>query len=295
MKGILLSGGKGTRLYPLTHITSKQLLPVYNKPMIYYPLTTMLLAGVREILIISSPEDLPQYERLFGDGARWGITLAYAAQAEPRGIAEALIIGESFVGDDAVMLMLGDNLIHGRYDFLRRAVQEHDGGASIFAYRVADPTAYGVVEFDASHRVVSLEEKPAHPRSSWAIPGLYLYGEGAARRARGLAPSGRGELEITDLNRVYLEEGALRAYPMGRGTAWFDTGTPENLLAASGFVHAVESRQGLVVGCPEEACLRQGFLTLDGFDALWQVMPACDYRDYLRGISRDFGREPGPV
>lgn len=284
MKGILLAGGRGTRLYPLTRVTSKQLQPIYNKPMLYYPLTTMILAGVREILIITTPEDVERFRSLLGDGAPWGVSLSYATQDEPRGIAEALLIGEAFLGDAAAFLMLGDNFIYGRLDFLRDAITRHTGGATIFAYQVADPRGYGVVEFGADFVARSIEEKPARPRSNWAVPGMYLYSGGVADRVRGMAPSGRGELEITDLNRTYLEEGTLKVKPMGRGIAWLDTGTPENLLNASNFVHAIESRQGLVIGSPEEAAWRAGFLSDQAFVALTDAMPASEYRDCLRRL-----------
>lgn len=284
MKGILLAGGRGTRLYPLNVVMSKQLQPIYNKPMIYYPLTTMILAGVRDVLVVSSPEALPHYERLLGDGSRWGLSISFAVQPSPRGIVEALIIGEHHIAGSDCVLMLGDNLIHGRYDFLRRAIREHDGGATIFAYQVADPSAYGVVELGADGHVRSLEEKPAQPRSTWAVPGMYLYGPDVGERAKALDPSARGELEITDLNRTYLEEGRLRARPMGRGTAWFDTGTPENLLAAGTFVHAVESRQGLIIGCPEEAAFRMGYMTEPMLASCIQDIPPCGYRAYLQRV-----------
>src|SRR5688572_1678465 len=237
-KAILLAGGRGTRLYPLTAILSKQLVPLYNKPMIYYPLTTIMVAGIADILIITTADDLPRFRALLGDGTQWGIRLSYAVQEQPRGIAEALVIGAEFAGDESIMLMLGDNIIYGRLDFLRAAMSRNGEGATIFAHRVADPSQYGVVEFDASFRAISLEEKPAVPRSPWAVPGIYLYGPGVAARARALRPSARGELEITDLNRVYLEEGNLMTWPMGRGIAWFDTGTPQSLLTASNFVEA---------------------------------------------------------
>lgn len=286
-RGILLAGGKGTRLYPMTSIVSKQLQPIYNKPMVYYPLTTLMLAGCREILLISSPDDLPRFEDLLGDGSQWGMQISYAAQDEPRGIADAFRVGAEFVRGHRSMLMLGDNLIYGRLDFLRQAVDAHDEGATIFAYQVADPSAYGVVEFDADFRALSLEEKPAQPKSSWAVPGLYLYGPDVVEKAAALTPSARGELEITDLNRVYLREGRLRAQPMGRGIAWLDTGTPENLLQASSFVHALESRQGLIIGCPEEAAYRSGFVDRDGLRAAVEALPKCPYRDYVAQLLVD--------
>ena len=288
LKGILLAGGKGTRLYPMTNVASKQLQPIYNKPMIYYPLTTLLLSGIREVLLISSPEDTPRFEQLLGDGRRWGIRLAYQVQEAPRGIAEALVLGESFIGDDSVFLMLGDNLIYGRLDFLRAAIEQNGDGATIFAYHVRNPEAYGVVEFTPGGPVRTLEEKPLKPRSNWAVPGLYIYGPGAAARAKTLQPSPRGELEITDLNRVYLNEGKLRAIPMGRGTAWLDTGTPENLLEASNFVHSIEARQGLFVGSPEEAAFRMGFLDKAGLLACADLAPkGSDYHSWLTRIAQE--------
>lgn len=282
--GILLAGGKGTRLYPMTSIVSKQLQPIYNKPMIFYSLTTLMVAGVRDILLISSPEDVPRFEDLLGDGTRWGIRLRYAVQDEPRGIADAFRVGADFCTGRRTMLMLGDNLIYGRMDFLRQAVESHDDGATIFAYQVANPSDYGVVEFGDDYRVLSLEEKPARPRSSWAVPGIYLYSADVVAKAAVLRPSARGELEITDLNRVYLDEGRLRAQPMGRGIAWLDTGTPENLLNASSFVHAIESRQGLIVGSPEEVAYRMGFLDADGLRAAVAVLPKGPYREYVAGL-----------
>lgn len=284
MKGILLAGGRGTRLYPMTAIVSKQLQPIYNKPMVFYSLTTLMVAGCREILLISSPEDIPRFEALLGDGARWGISLRYAIQDEPRGIADAFRVGADFARDSKTMLMLGDNLIYGRLDFLRTAVATHEDGATIFAYQVANPSEYGVVEFDSHYRVLSLEEKPKTPRSSWAVPGVYLYGPDVVDRAFALAPSARGELEITDLNRGYLDEGRLRAQPMGRGIAWLDTGTPENLLSASNFVHAIESRQGLVIGSPEEAAYRTGFIDDAGLVSALESLPRGPYREYLERI-----------
>lgn len=284
-KGIILAGGKGTRLYPVTNVASKQLLPIYNKPMIYYPLTTMLLSGVREILIISSPEDTPRFEALLGDGANWGIRLQYAVQDAPRGIAEALVIGREFVGDDSVFLMLGDNMIYGNLDFLRRAIRNNGTGATIFGYQVSDPTSFGVAEFDDRGQVISLEEKPARPKSNWAVPGLYLYGPGVADKAESLAPSGRGELEITDLNRLYLEDGALRCNTMGRGIAWLDTGTPDNLLEAAQFVMTLETRQGLMVGSPEEAAYRMGYLDQNGLRECVEAIPkGAAYREVLQRV-----------
>ncbi|MCB2224386.1 MAG: glucose-1-phosphate thymidylyltransferase RfbA [Actinobacteria bacterium] len=286
-RGILLAGGKGTRLYPLTASTSKHLMAVFDKPMVYYPLTTLMMAGVREILVISTPGDLPRYRALLGDGAPWGLRVEYAEQAEPRGIAEALVIGEEFIGDRPVMLVLGDNLIYGRYDFLRKSVEDDPTTARIFAYRVDDPSSYGVIDFDDDGTVLSIEEKPKDPKSHWAVPGLYLYPAGAAAEARSLAPSGRGEMEITDLNRRYLERGKLRARKMGRGTAWFDTGTPQDLLEAANFIEAIQRRQGLIIGCPEEVAYRQGFIGHDHLMRLIGDLPACAYRDYLQLVAED--------
>ena len=283
-KGILLAGGRGTRLYPMTSIVSKQLQPIYNKPMVYYPLTTLIVAGIREVLIISTPEDIPRFQQLLGDGSAWGMRLEYAVQSEPKGIAEALVIAAPFVGEARSMLMLGDNLIYGRLDFLRAAMGNTDESATVFAYQVSNPSEYGVVEFDADFSVLSIEEKPKQPRSNWAVPGIYLYPPDAAARARALKPSPRGELEITDLNRAYLAEGRLRAQPMGRGIAWLDTGTPENLLSASSFVAAIEQRQGLLVGSPEEAASRAGFLTVDGFRRAVEALPASNYRSILERV-----------
>lgn len=295
IKGILLAGGKGTRLYPLTAIVSKQLQPIYDKPMIYYSLTTLVVAGIRDILIISSPEDLPRFEALLGDGTRWGLSFSYAVQAEPRGIAEALVLGADFLGDASCVLMLGDNLLYGRLDFLRQAIAENGDGATVFAYKVADPSAYGVVEFDANWRALSLEEKPRSPRSAWAVPGLYIYGPGVAARAAAVRPSARGELEITDVNRMYLDEGRLKARSMGRGIAWLDTGTHEALLQASQFVHALETRQGLVIGCPEEAAARMGFLSVEGLRACLAGLPAGRYRGYLEALAEELEQESSPA
>lgn len=288
-RGILLAGGRGTRLHPLSQVASKQLLPVYNKPMVYYPLTTMMLAGVREFLIVSTPHDLPRFRDLLGDGSQWGIQLTYAEQAEPKGIAEAFLIGEDFVGDAHCLLMLGDNLTHGYLDFLRDAVRNTPSdGATIFAYRVSNPREYGVVEFDeATGSAISLEEKPAKPRSPFAVPGFYVYGQGVAERARTLEASGRGELEITDLNRGYLDSGTLRVQRIGRGIAWFDTGTPAGLLEASSFVHAIETRQGLRIGSPEEAAVHMGYMQRADLLRCIEAMPRCEYRTYLEGLSAE--------
>lgn len=284
IKGVLLAGGRGTRLYPLTSVASKQLTAVYNKPMIYYPLTTMMMVGVRDILVISTPEDLPKYEHLLGDGSRFGISLSYAEQPQPDGIAQAMIIGKDFIGDSRSMLVLGDNLIYGRLDFLRDAAARQGDSAVIFAYQVADPSAYGVVEFDATGFAVSLEEKPLNPRSHWAVPGMYLYPPGASALAENLQPSTRGELEITGLNGMYMSGGNLKVVPMGRGIAWFDTGTPTALLEAANFIEAIERRQGLIIGSPEEVAFRSGYLSPEELSAVVGAMPESDYARYLASL-----------
>ncbi|VAW09419.1 Glucose-1-phosphate thymidylyltransferase [hydrothermal vent metagenome] len=285
-KGILLAGGRGTRLYPLTANTSKQLVAVYNKPMIYYSLSTIMLAGIREILLISTPRDIPSYRDLLGDGTRFGIELTYEEQAEPRGIAEAFLIGEGFIDEHPSMLMLGDNLFYGRMDFLRAASAERDNDATIFGYEVANPSAYGVVHFDDTWRATKIEEKPENPTSSWAIPGLYFYPPDVVRYARELHPSGRGELEITDLNERYMDADRLKVVPMGRGIAWFDTGTATALLEAANFIEAIEKRQGLIIGSPEEIALAQGFVSNEEFLHSVRLQPASDYRTYLEGLVR---------
>ena len=286
MKGILLAGGSGTRLYPLTRVASKQLQPVYDKPMVYYPLSTLMLAGVREILIITTAEDQPRFRELLGDGHAWGLDLHYVAQARPEGIAQAFILAESFIGADDVALILGDNLFYGRIG-LDQIVAHFRGGAQIFGYPVRDPELYGVIEFDRDGKAISLEEKPARPRSQYAVPGLYLYGPDVVERARRLRPSPRGELEITDLNRGYLAEGRLTVTRLGRGIAWLDTGTPAALLEASLFIHAIEMRQGFKISCPEEIAYRRGFIDREGFQKLADAAPKSDYGDYLRRLASD--------
>ena len=283
-KGIILAGGSGTRLYPVTHAVSKQLLPIYDKPMIYYPLTTLMLAGIRDILIISTPHDMPRFKQLLGDGTQWGVRLSYAVQDAPRGLPEAFVIGERFIGSDSCALVLGDNLFFG-YDLSAelQAVAAKTG-ATVFAYQVTDPQRYGVVEFDANGRAISLEEKPAHSKSRYAIPGLYFCDNQAPAIARSLKPSARGETEIIDLLRRYLEAGNLRVQKMGRGRAWLDTGTPDSLLEASHFIHTMEKRQGLKIACPEEIAYRMDYITRDQLATLADALANTDYGRYLRNL-----------
>ncbi|WP_137126269.1 glucose-1-phosphate thymidylyltransferase RfbA [Roseomonas sp. HF4] len=288
MKGILLAGGSGTRLHPMTLAASKQLLPVYDKPMVYYPLGTLMLAGIRDILLISTPADLPAFRRLLGDGSQFGVTLTYAEQAKPEGIAQAFHIGADWLGGEACALALGDNIVygHGLVEQLQAAVARAEAGeATVFGYRVADPERYGVAEFDAAGRVLSIEEKPAAPKSDWAVIGLYFYDRRVTALARDLAPSARGELEITDLNKVYLGLGALYAEQMGRGCAWLDAGTPSSLLQAALFVQTVQERQGLQVGCPEEIAFRMGFIDADGLLARAEALGKTAYGAYLRDVA----------
>ena len=284
MKGLILAGGSGSRLYPITRVASKQLQPVYDKPMVYYPLTVLIAGGIREFCLIGTPEDLPRFRLLLGDGAPWGLRIEYREQPQPQGIAQAFLLAEDFIAGDSVALILGDNLFFGG-DALPRALAEFRRGATIFAYHVQDPQRYGVVEFDAHGRAVGLEEKPEQPRSAYAVPGVYLYDSEAVAIARRLRPSARGELEITDLNRAYLMRGALNVVRLSRGTAWFDAGTSASLFDAAAFVQAIEKRQGIKLGCPEEAALRRGFIDLAQFRRLVDAMPACDYRDYLAGVA----------
>ncbi len=280
MKAIILAGGNGSRLYPLTQVSSKQLQAVFDKPMIYYPLTILIAAGVREVCLISTPLDLPRFQQLLGDGARWGISIQYQEQARPEGIGQAFLIAEDFVGSDDVVLMLGDNIFSGGDDF-PRSMAEFRGGATIFAYRVKDPERYGVVEFDRDGNALSIEEKPAAPRSNFAVPGIYIYDNRVLGIAKTIRPSARGELEITDINRAYMEQGQLQVHRLSRGFAWLDAGTSTSLQEASAYIEAIERRQGIKIGCPEEAALVRGFLSLAEFDALVQQMPRCEYREYL--------------
>ena len=286
MKGIVLAGGSGTRLYPATLAVSKQLLPVYDKPMIYYPLSVLMLAGIREIMVISTPHDLPLFERLLGDGSQWGIRLTYQVQEKPNGIAMALVLAEEFLAGGPSALILGDNIFHGDNLDARMAETIAPGGASVFAYRVADPERYGVVEFDASGRALSIEEKPQQPRSDWAVTGLYFYDGRAPAIARGLRPSARGEYEITDLNRAYLEEGSLRVCRLGRGFAWLDTGTHDSMLEAGEFVRAIEKRTGQKVAAPEEVAWRKGFIADEALLEVAKPLRNSGYGRYLEGLLR---------
>ncbi|HWI41801.1 MAG TPA: glucose-1-phosphate thymidylyltransferase RfbA [Verrucomicrobiae bacterium] len=294
-KGILLAGGAGTRLYPPTLVASKQLQPVYDKPMIYYPLATLMMAGISEVLVISTPVDTPRIQALLGDGSRWGIRLSYVVQQEPKGIAQAFLLGEEFVAGDNVCLILGDNIFYGKMG-LDRLTADFAGGATIFGYYVNDPQRYGVVEFGEEGKVLSIEEKPATPRSSYAVPGLYLYDGKVTEIAKGLRPSARGELEITDLNREYLVRGELRVEKLGRGIAWLDTGTPESLLEASHFIGTLEARQGLKIACLDEVALRVGFIDCDKMRRNIEETPKSMYRDYLVRVCEELshcGRDRG--
>ena len=283
-KGIVLAGGAGTRLHPLTHVMSKQLLPVYDKPMIYYPISVLMLAGIRDLLIISTPDDTPRFAQLLGDGQQWGVTMSYAAQPEPNGLAQAFVIGRDFVRDDSAALILGDNIYYGQglSTTLQRAAAQ-PSGATVFGYYVTDPERYGVIEFDQSGTVVGLEEKPRRPKSHYAVTGLYFYDNQVLDIARDLAPSPRGEYEITDVNLEYLRRGQLRVEKLGRGTAWLDTGTHESLLQAANFVHIIEQRQGLKIACPEEIAYRMGFIDAEALERL--ALPLNNgYGDYLSGL-----------
>ena len=286
MKGIILAGGAGSRLYPLTLVASKQLQPVYDKPMIYYPLATLMMAGIRDILIISTPTDTPRFEALLGDGSRWGIGLTYRVQPEPKGIAQAFLVGEEFIAGGPVCLILGDNIFYGKMG-LDVIVREFTGGAVIFGYRVQDPERYGVVEFDAAGKAISIEEKPAAPRSNYAVPGLYLYDRHVTEIAGSMKPSARGELEITDVNMEYLRRGELHVAPLGRGIAWLDTGTHTSLLEASHFIGTLEARQGLKIACLEEIALRKGFVDREQMQQVIKETPKSSYREYLERIFQE--------
>lgn len=288
MKGIILAGGKGTRLYPMTKAVSKQLLPIYDKPLIYYPLSMLLLAGIREVLIISTPEDIGDYQKLLGDGSQIGVSFSYKVQETPRGLADAFILGAEFIGDDSVCLVLGDNVFYGQdmTKFLRRAI-DNLNGATIFGYPVKDPTAFGVVEFDENNQVISIEEKPTNPKSNYAVPGLYFYDNRVVEIAKNVKPSTRGEIEITAVNNAYLESGALRVELLGRGIAWLDTGTPDGMLKAAQFVEAVQDRQGFYVSCIEEIAWRRGFISREQLIAIGESLKMTDYGQYLLSLTQE--------
>ena len=283
MKGIILAGGAGSRLYPLTLVASKQLQPVFDKPMVYYPLTTLIEGGVREFCLISTPQDLPRFEKLLGDGRAWGLQIEYREQAKPAGIAQAFLIADSFIGKDAVTLILGDNVFYGSDSFYK-AFGEFKDGATIFGYHVNDPERYGVVEFDGNGQAISIEEKPSQPRSNYAVPGLYLYDNDVVSIAKNLKPSARGELEVTDVNVEYMRRGKLRVHRLSRGFAWLDAGTSSSLHEASAYVQTIEKRQGVKIGCPEEAAFRKGFLSLRELEELVGKIPKCEYGSYLAEV-----------
>jgi len=283
MKGIILAGGAGTRLHPLTKVTSKQLIPVYDKPMIYYPLSTIMLAGIRDILIISTPQDLPKFVELFRNGQEIGLNIFYQEQARPEGIAQAFIIGEDFIGKDSVCLILGDNIFYGHgFSITLQKIANLKSGAYIFGYWIANPQRYGVVEFDDNYKVISIEEKPRHPKSNYAVPGLYFYDNQVVDIAKNLKPSARGELEITDVNLEYLKRGNLKVEILGRGNAWLDTGTPDSLMDASNYIATIERRQGLKIGCIEEVAYRMGYIEQDQFKKIINQSPENDYKKYLK-------------
>ena len=286
MKGIILAGGKGTRLYPMTKTVSKQLLPVYDKPLIYYPLSILMLANIREILVISTPEDTPRYRELLGDGSRIGIQLEYAVQEEPKGLAQAFLIGEDFIGDDSVSLILGDNVFYGmNFPNMLLRVREQNQGATVFGYPVMNPTDFGVVEFDENGKVISIEEKPQKPKSNYAVPGLYFYDNKVIEYAKAIKPSARGELEISSVNSLYLEKGELNVMLLGRGMAWLDTGTPTGLLKAAEYVETIQSMQGMYVSCIEEIAWRRGFITTEQLRALGEELNMTDYGQYLIALA----------
>ncbi len=288
MKGIILAGGKGTRLYPITKVVSKQLLPIYDKPLIYYPLSTLLLASIKDILIISTPEDTPVYEKLLGDGKKLGINISYKVQESPRGLADAFILGEDFIGDDSVCLVLGDNVFYGQnFTKTLQNALANNKGATIFGYPVNDPRAFGVVEFDEKRNVVSIEEKPKHPKSKYAVPGLYFYDNRVVEIAKNVKPSARGEIEITAVNNAYLELGELRVELFNRGMAWLDTGTPEGMLKAAEYVEAVQSRQGFYISCIEEIAWRRGFISKEELRAIGEELKMTDYGKYILSITEN--------